>query len=73
MIDLGAKVSVLCAATYFQGLSHFRLQPPDRRLLGYGGSSYPLLGMIFVTVQYWGVDLTDFPFYVAKVGTDILA
>ena len=71
VIDLGAKVSVLCTATYFQGLSPFRLQPPDHRLLGYGGSSIPLLGIIFVPVQYRGVDLTDFPFYVAKAGTDM--
>ena len=72
VVDLGAKVSVLCRATYCQGLSHYQLHPPDRRLLRYAGRSIPLLGMIFVPVRYRGVYLTDFPFYVAKEGTDLL-
>ena len=72
VVNLGAKVSMLCQATYTQGLSRYQLHPPDRRLMGYAGAPITLLGMIFVPVRYRDVHLIDFPFYVAEEGTDLL-
>ena len=72
VIDLGAKVSVLSKRSYDRWFSWSKLEPANRKLVGYAGSPIKVLGKAKLPVRYRRCQLAEFPFYITDKGTDIL-
>ncbi|XP_072169474.1 uncharacterized protein [Diadema setosum] len=66
LIHVGAKVSILSADLYTTLFANHPLTPAIGRLLAYGHSTIPVLGMVTVPVAYKDVTLDSFTFYVTK-------
>ncbi len=72
LLDTGAKVSLLNMATYKTFFSDVELQPSPLKLCGYGQASISVTGVVKLPVQYGQKRLPEFPFYITKLGANIL-